>query len=512
MKTEEATKVVLKNISRNVFASIISLCISVLVGLIFPVFVIKVVGNDKYGLWVLWLTWLSIIQIALFGVNSSILSILANLTETPQKFWSSFKSYGILSSSTALVITVICCFLCISFQANNVSFWLISILFLSFILRIFSELLILPTKIQQRYDRYYIQQNVYQLSFLIISLGLITINQDLISLILASILSGILQIIVCYIYFLESLKRMDFSLNCFFLKTPSNWGFFNEFRHLGRLDVINMIYSIASIFLVRQTIPIISDIKGLTYYDLATRITSQVYSLAAIAFSNIIPSMAYLNHHSPNSLSPFISKSHRYLTIVVILLLSFLIVYSPHISLVLISNKNTNFIFVLSLLSLDAGLNLTTGIYTNALLALKNIDIVTKKYYYHLLVLTIATLMAFLLKNIFNLNLIKYITILTVGNLMAIFFFYAHLQRNQHLKGLQFLLFPWLKLMIISLATGIFSAYTSTYFLDLIFDIIFFDNNFAYIILGFVIFLLTSSVLMIILRIIDISELKLLNH
>jgi len=336
MDSKDTSKVVIQNISRNIIASILNLVISILVGLVFPVFVVQVIENENYGLWVLWQSWLTIIQVSLFGINTSILSILANLTEKHRTYWISFKSYFIICSSLGLIVTIITCLICGLNQANNIQFWFIPVLFLSFFLRILGELLILPSKTLQRYDNYYIQKNLYQLSFLLLSIALVVVNQSVVSLIISSLLSASLQFLLCLVYFRKSLNKMSSSLNVFVFNTPFSFTSLKELRNLGKLDIINIVYSLITNFGIKQIIPVISDLKGLSYYDLATRVTSQLYGLIAIAFSNIIPSMTYLKYHSPHLLKSFINKGHRYLTIMIIILLTFLIANSSSISLILL--------------------------------------------------------------------------------------------------------------------------------------------------------------------------------
>ena len=506
MDSKETTKVVLKNINRNIVASILSLCISILVGLVFPIFVIKLVGNEKYGLWVLWQSWLSIIQISLFGINSSILSILANLTETPSQFWISFKSYCALSSSVALIITIITCLICGLTQSENLQFGIILVLFLSFLFRILCELLILPTKTLQRYDNYYIQQNAYQLSFLILSIGFVAINKSLASLIISSFLSSTIQLIICYIYFLKALHQMNYSLNSLVLKTSISISSLQEFQHLGKMDIMNVVYALGSNFGVRQTIPVISDLNGLSYYDLATRVTSQVYSLAAIAFSNIIPSITYLNYHAPHLFTSFINKGHRYLTLIVVVLLCFLIAYSPYISLILLSKKIPVFIFILSALAIDGGLNLTTGIYTNALLALKDINLITKKLFFHILVIIFVTFMSLFIGYFHDLN--KYVMLLTIGNLLAILLFYLDINKINYSNNLSFSFIAWLKILTVSVLISTASLYLSDYFSMLIFSLINFKNHLFYVAFAFIIFSLMAFLLATLLRIINFRELR----
>lgn len=352
-----------KRISINIISTILQVIVVGIVYLFLYRFLLNSLGIEKLGVWSIILATSSIANLGNFGITSGLVKFIADynakekLKDIPSLIFTALISITVLF---LLIIVIIYFFgkVILSYVVEPKYFSLaleilpysLLCLFLNAVGGIFISTL-------EGFQKNYIKNFLFSFSSILLlfsSYYLLPIYQ-LKGVAIAQVLQSLI-ILLGSLWFV--IKAVPFTIF-----NKKNWD--NKiFKELISYGTKFQVISIFQILYEPITKGLISKFGGLAllgYYEMAARLVNQVRALIVNANQVMVPVVAHTNSTNKEKLRELYNKSMSLIFFINVLLISFLLIFTPIISVLWIGFLEPTFIFSMIILSATMFVNILIG-------------------------------------------------------------------------------------------------------------------------------------------------------
>lgn len=346
----------------NALSAIIQVVIVGLIYLILYKFVLTQLGIELLGVWSLIVASTSIVSLANFGISSSIVKFVSTYNTRKR---TDLVNKLIFTSLIFILTTYTLLSIIIYFLGTRLLHFIIDEHFISIAITLlpFSliSLIINATSgvfnsaidgIQKNYVKSYII--IFSSIVLLVLSILLTPKFGILGLVYAQIGQSIFVLILTFIFFIKLFHtsfNFRWNWDCMIFKEIFNYGF-----KIQIASILEMTFEPISKFLL-------SKFGGLTmlgYYEMASRLLVQLRSLTASATQVMIPVVAEAKENNPSNITILYTKSFSIVLYLNILLTTFIVVFTPVISLIWIGHYESTFVNIVILGSVSMFINVST--------------------------------------------------------------------------------------------------------------------------------------------------------
>ena len=352
-----------KRISINVISSVLQVVFVGIIYLILYKYLLKTLGVEQLGVWSIILATTSIANLANFGITSGLVKFIADYNAKQKNDKISkliFTSFISIVSFFAIIILLIYAFstffLGFVIDSKHIDLaikilpYSLLCLFLNSVGGVFTSTL---EGFQKNYLRNFIV--LFSTLLLLISSYFLVPIYKLKGVAIAQVLQALLLLIASYILIVKEFKLKIFN--------QWNWdqAIFKELINFGFKFQIISVFQMLYEPITKGLISKFGGLGLLGYYEMASRLVTQLRALIVNANQVMVPVIAHTSNTDKEHLSELYNKTLSITYFVTTFLIAGILIFTPAISILWIGFLENNFIFSMKLLSISMFVNILVG-------------------------------------------------------------------------------------------------------------------------------------------------------